>query len=156
MPLLKGIPTLKHMVTKRYSRPDNIFCTEGLKDLIVTCKVDPTIQPTSIDHFPMITKLLIPQERVKSLPSLNFREANWDIFKRELRTKLSTLPTETTITNIEQLNMVANHLTKAIQETIYQNIRKTKLKPDTKRWWNGDLNRLKKELHKLRANSYKF
>ena len=62
MPLSKGIPMLKHMVTKRYSKLDNIFCIEGLKDLIVTCKVNPTIQPTSIDHFPIITKLLIPQE----------------------------------------------------------------------------------------------
>ena len=28
MALPKGIPTLQHMVTKKYSRPDNIFITE--------------------------------------------------------------------------------------------------------------------------------
>ena len=118
MPLPKGIPTLKHMVTKRYSRLDNIFCTEGLKNIIVSCEADPTIQPTSTDHFPIITKLLVPQERVKSTPSFNFREADWDVFNRELRTKLNMLPAETTINNIEQLNTAASHLTKAIQETI--------------------------------------
>ena len=30
IPLPKGISTLKHMVTKWLSRPDNVFCTIGL------------------------------------------------------------------------------------------------------------------------------
>jgi hypothetical protein len=29
MPLPKGIPTLKHMVTRNYSRPDNVFFIDG-------------------------------------------------------------------------------------------------------------------------------
>ena len=37
MPLSKGIPTLQHMRTKRYSRPDNVFCTPSLLgDVVVT------------------------------------------------------------------------------------------------------------------------
>jgi hypothetical protein len=32
MALPKGIPTLQHMVTGRYSRPDNVFSTAGLSD----------------------------------------------------------------------------------------------------------------------------
>jgi hypothetical protein len=42
MPLPKGVPTLQHMVTGRYSRPDNVFCTANLIGLITQCEVDPT------------------------------------------------------------------------------------------------------------------
>jgi endonuclease/exonuclease/phosphatase family metal-dependent hydrolase len=63
MALPKGIPTLQHMVTGRYSRPDNVFTTTGLTELIVRCEVDPTLRPTSTDHFPIITNILLPQEK---------------------------------------------------------------------------------------------
>ena len=47
MALPKGLPTLQHMVTKKYSRPDNVFITPGLLDMITKCEVDPVIRPTS-------------------------------------------------------------------------------------------------------------
>jgi hypothetical protein len=52
MALPKGIPTLKHMVTKRHSRPDNVFCTDGLTEYITKCDVVPELQPVNTDHFP--------------------------------------------------------------------------------------------------------
>ena len=61
--LPKGAPTLQHMVTKRYSRPDNVFSTPGLTDLIIKCEVTPSLRPTSTDHFPIVTNILIPQAR---------------------------------------------------------------------------------------------
>ena len=59
MPFLKGIPTLQHMVTKRYSRPDNLFCTGNIANLITKCEVDPSECPTATDHFPILTNILI-------------------------------------------------------------------------------------------------
>ena len=41
MALPKDIPTLEHMVTKKYSRPDNVFCTDNLPDYITNCDVLP-------------------------------------------------------------------------------------------------------------------
>ena len=72
MALPKGIPTLQHMVTGKYSRPDNIFNTAGLTELITRCEVDPTTRPTSTDHFPILTDIILPQERTASQPSHNF------------------------------------------------------------------------------------
>jgi endonuclease/exonuclease/phosphatase family metal-dependent hydrolase len=46
MSLPKLIPTLQRMVTKRYSRPDNIFSTPGISELITKCEVDPSLRPT--------------------------------------------------------------------------------------------------------------
>ena len=35
MALPKGQPTLEHLVTKKYSHPDNIWCTEEIHNLII-------------------------------------------------------------------------------------------------------------------------
>ena len=69
MTLLKGIPTLQHMRTKKYSRPDNFFCTEALQEMITKCKVDPSSRPTSTDHFPIITHIQLPQDYINTPPS---------------------------------------------------------------------------------------
>ena len=114
MALPKGISTLQHMVTKRYSRPDNLFCTGNLLDQIIKCEVDPILQPTLTDHFPITAKLLITQERIIKTPSYNFREVDWELFRRTVREKLNKLPQPTTIHNNEQLNRDIHQLTSTL------------------------------------------
>ena len=138
MALPKGVPTLQHMVTRRYSRPDNLFNTTGLSGFITKCEVDPTLRPTSTDHFPIVTNIYLPQERTTAPPAHNFREADWDKFRRELRSKVNRIPNPLTINNPEHLADITEQLTKAIQETISENIKKSRPRPDAKRWWNGD------------------
>src|ERR1700678_538876 len=92
MALPKEIPTLQHMVTGRYSRPDNVFSTAGISDLITRCEVTPSLRPTSTDHFPIVTNIMLPQERVENTPSLNFREVDWELFRKKLSDKLDTAP----------------------------------------------------------------
>src|ERR1700679_1868337 len=120
MPLPKGIPTLQHMRSKRYSRPDNVFCSQGLRDQISICEVDASKRPTLTDHFPIVTHITLPQELVEDAPSFNFREADWDKFRDALRVKLSNSPDKPTINNQEQLNMATDHLVQALQETVYE------------------------------------
>ncbi|KAF9554543.1 hypothetical protein CPC08DRAFT_622352, partial [Agrocybe pediades] len=45
MLLPKGIPTLQHWVTNKYSRPDNVFGTRNLADLLVKCDTMPERRP---------------------------------------------------------------------------------------------------------------
>jgi endonuclease/exonuclease/phosphatase family metal-dependent hydrolase len=59
MALPKGLPTLKHMVSKRYSRPDNVFSTDNLADSVIVCNTVPQLQPTKTDHFPIKIELSI-------------------------------------------------------------------------------------------------
>jgi len=40
MPLPKGTPTLQHMVTKLFSRPDNFFCSEEMQEMVTKCDVN--------------------------------------------------------------------------------------------------------------------
>jgi endonuclease/exonuclease/phosphatase family metal-dependent hydrolase len=156
MPLPKGVPTLQHMVTKRYSRPDNVFCTPGITESITKCEVDPSLRPTATDHFPIVTNILLPQERANIPPTHNFREVDWNNFRSKLRIKLLNTPEPQNLNGIDQLSEAADHLTRALQETITEEIPKTKPKPDAKRWWNGDLKRMRKELNRLRIQSFRY
>ena len=156
MVLPKGVPTLQHMVTKRYSRPDNVFSTPILQDRITKCEVDPALKPTSTDHFPVITHIQIPQETVATQSSPNFRETDWDEFRKKLAPRLEHSPEKPIITNVEQLNTVVSDLTIALQETIQEVVKRSKPRPDSKRWWNGGLIKARKELYKLRADSYRY
>jgi hypothetical protein len=143
------------MVTGRYSRPDNVFSTTGLSDLITRCEVIPSLHPTSTDHFPIVTNIMLPQEKIDSPPSFNFREVNWDKFNKKLKVKIDTVPNPRHINNQEQLNAAVESLTVTIQETIKEVVTITKPRPDKKRWWNGDLARARRELNRLRNTSYK-
>ena len=155
MSLPKGAPTLQHMRSKRYSRPDNVFCTPSLSELIYKCEVLPELRPTLTDHFPIETVILLPQDQTTSAPAFNFRETDWDKFRQNLLPRLQPATDEQDITNPDQLNEAILHLTTALQATIQATVTKSKPRPDAKRWWNGDLRRAKKELNRLRATSYK-
>jgi hypothetical protein len=45
MLLPKGILTLQHMRSKKYSRPDNVFCTPITQDYIMSCDIDHEMRP---------------------------------------------------------------------------------------------------------------
>ena len=117
MALPKGIPTLQHMRSKRYSRPDNFFCSTTLQPYIIKCQVQAKSKPTSTDHFPIVTHIDLPQSRIPPDPSLNFKVADWDEFRQVLTNKLEALPQPEPINNVQQLDLMAYNLTTAIQET---------------------------------------
>jgi len=156
MALPKGIPTLQHMRSKRYSRPDNVFCTQPIMDHITRCEVDTRIRPPCTDHFPIATTISLPQHRIEEPPSYDFRNMDWEEFRTHLVSRLEEVPDPEAPTTKEQLHEMVRSLTEAIQDTIRAKVTLRKPRPDSKRWWNGDLKRLKRELNKLRANSYRF
>ena len=68
MILAKGVPTLQHMRSKHYSRPDNIFCNSSMTSMVIQCDINARAHPTKTDHFPIIMILELPQERIKLKP----------------------------------------------------------------------------------------
>lgn len=61
-----------------------------------------------------------------------------------------------TIDNVEHLATVAGQLMLAIQESILEEVPKTRPRPDSKRWWNGDLKKMWKAIYRLRSISYTY
>ena len=156
MLLPKGIPTLQHMRTKKYSRPDNVFCSSTLQPYVTKCEVEAQSRPTSTDHFPIVTHIDLPQSRIPPDPSYNFKMADWEEFKQVLITKLEAYPQPEPIKDPQHLEQMARNVTTAIQEAITEKITCSKPRPDAKRWWNSDLTARRKELNRLRADSYKL
>ena len=156
MALPKGQPTLEHMVTKRYSRPDNVWCTEELFDLIIRCEVDPSLRPPATDHFPIAMYIDLPQERSTPKVSYNFRAADWEDFQENLVIRLQEIPPPQQITTEQQFQEAAEGLTAVIQDTIRTRIPENKPCPFSKRWWNNDLSRKKTTIKKLSHTAYKF
>ncbi|PPQ78944.1 hypothetical protein CVT25_002395, partial [Psilocybe cyanescens] len=156
MALPKGIPTIRHFVNKRYTRPDNVWCTEGLLERIVRCDVDGFLQPPGTDHFPIVTIVDIPQSRTTAPPSLNFRMTDWKEFKTLLTTKITELPEPGIIQTKEELQETATALTTAIQLTIEAIVPINKPCPNSKRWWNRELSDIRKAMNKLSRTSYRY
>jgi hypothetical protein len=69
---------------------------------------------------------------------------------------LALAPNPPNINNQEQLTNAVDNLTQALQKTIQDTIPKTNPRPDAKRWWNGDLKKKRKELNRLKADSFRF
>ena len=156
MALLKGIPTLQHMRLKRYSRPDNVFCTPSLMGDVSKCEVVPDLRPPCTDHFPIATFLSLTQSRALIATNLNFRDTDWDQYRKELAKNLGCLPKPAPITTEEQIDRAASSLSTAIQSATTSCVKHAKPRPDAKRWWNSDLKKLQKRINRPRTDSYKF
>ena len=119
------------------------------------CEVKPEHRPTSTDHFPIETNINLPQTRILPDLSYNYRSADWEEFRKILNDKVKAIPGPTKITNMDQLNNTDDNLMQILQETIDKRVTKSKLRPDAKKWWNSDLSAMRKELNRLRSDSYK-
>ena len=156
MALPKGQPTLEHLVTKKYSRPDNFWCTEDIYDLIVRCEVDPSLRPPGTDHFPIATYITLPQERVVPKASYNFRVVDWEDFQENLAIRLLEIPAPQPLRTDQQFQEAAENLTAVLQDTIRTRVPVNKPCPFSKRWWNNDLSRKKTNMKKLSRLAYRY
>ena len=156
MALPKGQPTLEHLVTKNFSRPDNVWCTEDTFDLVIRCKVDPSLRPLATDHFPIATYIDLPQECMALKTSYNFRMVDWEDFQENLASQLLEIPPPQPLTTNQQFQQAAEDLMAAIRDTIHTRVPENKQCLFSKRWWNGDLSRQRTILKKLSRLAYKF
>jgi len=156
MALPKGQPTLEHMVTKRFSCPDNIWCTEDIYDQVIHCEVDPSLRLPVTDHFPIATYMTLPQERVTAKVSYNFRAVDWEDFQENLAICLLKIPPPQQLQSEEQFQEAAENLTVVIQDTIRTRVPENRLCPFSKRWWNNNLSQQKTLLKKLSRLAYRF
>jgi len=156
MLLPKGIPTLQHWVTNKYSRPDNIFGTRELTDLVVKCNTIPERQSVKTDHIPIVLILDISKSLAPITSTRNYRMTDWSLFREDLDKRLKEAPEWTAIDNEEEFNRQVETLMQIIQESIEARVPLSKPNPLSKRWWTKELNQMKKEGYRLSRTSYKF
>lgn len=82
MALPKDIPTLEACSKKNFTRVDNVFCSEELYDLFISCDTYPQWRPQKTDHMPIISILELQPERTVQVKKFNFKMTDWENLER--------------------------------------------------------------------------
>jgi hypothetical protein len=155
MALPKGTNTYQ-TAEGNWTRPDNVFASPEVADLIIQCNIDPSIRPIHSDHLPIVTVLDIRTEAAAARNAHAWKATNWEEFRDSLETTLRRLVgAPSRIETYEQLERTALLLDQAIEEVRDQHVREVTISPHTKRWWTPELT-LARQLHrKLKLKSHK-
>ena len=78
------------------------------------------------------------------------------MFRNNLHAKLTIAPILPQLTNPKQVNKAIKSPTTSIQSTINETAMQLKPRPNAKRWWNSDLNKMKKDLNRLKNFSFQY
>ena len=70
------------------------------------------------DHFPIITILKLPQERIKPKLVYNFQTADWSNILENLSIRLTEIPGPAPLQDDISFQRVVNDLTEVLQDTI--------------------------------------
>jgi len=118
MALPNGIPTHCHSITKWWTRLDNVFISENSTDMVIACDALTEHRGINTDHVPILMELDmgIVTNDVKPIP--NFREVDWDKFRKALTRHLGLAQAEEQIISQRQLDARCGVLTEAIQSMI--------------------------------------
>jgi hypothetical protein len=152
--LPSGTPTHKHNVTKHWSRLDQVFISDHSKNILTPCNTQPDHWGINTDHLPILTELNLKADVVEDAEIPNYRNMDWDNFRKELSTQLVKLAPPAPIVNQRQLDISCTSLTKAIQYTIESQVPVMELTSKSKRWWMKELMQLHQKMNKLGRQAY--
>jgi Endonuclease-reverse transcriptase len=133
------IPTHKHNVTKKWTRLDHVFLSEQSFDALISCEALVDNLSPNTDHLPILTKLdlTLAKTPAKSVP--NFRNVDWESFRKTLEGQLSEYGLPRTIKDQGELDQECSRLTTALQTTIQKEVPTAEIGPRSKQWWTKEL-----------------
>jgi hypothetical protein len=117
MLLPAGTPTIQR-ADGGWSRPDNVFGSTNLLEMLIKCDTEPDHRSPRGDHLPISTVFDLTIQHINHSPTRNFRETDWKKFGKELARQLRTIPPPVEITDAEHLNTAVDGLTSALSLTI--------------------------------------
>ena len=154
MALPSGTPTHYHNVMKQWTRLDQVFLSEHSDNVLITCDTLPAHRGIKTDHLPILMELNLSAAVTHDVPTPNFRNVDWDDFRKALSTNLTSHPSPPTLSNQRQIETACDNLTIAIQCTIREQVPVTNIMSKTKRWWTKELTQLRRVSDKLGRRSY--
>ncbi|KAF8575589.1 hypothetical protein K439DRAFT_1314220, partial [Ramaria rubella] len=129
--------------------PDNVFVSTNLSENVLRCTTLPEEWPARTDHFPIHTKIKILITFQVDQPKFNFRDMDWEEFRKSLEATLDMSQLESPITDEPSFYSRLKTLTKAILDSIKSSVPKTKPSPFAKRWWTREIAKKCKLVKKL-------
>ena len=127
MALAKGIPTHQHNATKKWTRLDQVFISEHTMEAVTICDTIPEERGVNTDHVPIVTVLDLKLMKAPTQLARNFREVDWMNFCTMLEEKLAEQGVPKNITTPHVLNLTCEKLTKALQDTIEEEVPRTEI-----------------------------
>ncbi len=156
MVLPPELPTLEATHTKNLTRPDNVFCMEGVLEHLRSCEVFPELSPTCTDHFPIQTIISIPTEAAPPRPRRDFRKVDWVEFNAALGHRLNERVHADVITTTEDFDDLLQKLMTDLQDTVAEQVPLVKDTPYRKRWWSKDLSCMRGVKERLASASFRL
>ena len=101
MALPPFILTLQSHSTGNHTRIDNVFCMEGLMDMIIKCNAEDSARPIKTDHYPIVTQIDIHAPTTAWKPRRNFRLTDWTELVKTLKDDLANIQVPTEIASIQ-------------------------------------------------------
>ncbi len=155
MALPPGVAMLEATRTKNTTRPDNVFCTEGVLERLRLCTALPADRPACTDHFPIQTIFDIPTAVAPVRPRRDFRRVDCGDFDRSLATRLEARNLLDRITSVARFDSMLDALMSDLQETIAEHVPMAKDMPYAKRWWSKELTAMRRQKEKLGRRSHR-
>ncbi|KAF5369381.1 hypothetical protein D9758_002542 [Tetrapyrgos nigripes] len=113
-------------------------------------------RPPNADHIPIITELNLRPPIIDETPRYNWKAANWEDIREQLKQELPALGPPKEIETIPEFWMAYEGFRKVINNIIEdeQLVLKTKLLPYERRWWNEELAGMQRDTRRLGRKSY--
>ena len=154
MVLPPGEPTRRDWATRNTTRPDNVFCSDGLADAIVKCEMHPGETPPTTDHFPINTTFQLDMTLATEEEKRNFRDVDWEAFGKALARRMEGRQWHEEVRMPEELEERVQDLEKAIADTIADNVPITGIHTTSKRWWLKELAQERKKYNNIARRSH--
>ena len=154
MALPPGIPTFRSDSTGNHTRPDNVFVSPDLLELIVRCDTIPEDKPGGTDHYPIILTLDILIMVTVPPPRPNFRAVDWPEFRKELEEHIKDIPVDTPVLDVLTFRTRLTALYTALKRTIEAKVPTSRPSAFVKRWWTKELDVMKGKKARLGRKSY--
>ena len=156
MALPKDLPTTLTQPNSNWTRTDNVFLSTNSMEVLVKCTTLPEERGPCMDHIPIDTVLDLPVIRTPPPVSLNFHVTDWDRFTDSLTENMSEIPPPGRIETEEVFHQKVTALSSALLVTVEQVTLKSKPVLHSKRWWNKNLENLRKVKNRLNSALYCF
>ena len=156
MALRPGVNTLESTSSKNYTRPDNIWVSDTLRQNIVKCDVLPAERPVCTDHIPIAITLDISPSRSTPSPRYNWRKVEWDDLIKDMEIELDKLPIPHTLYSTREFKTSLKNFEDTVNRVIDNHVPLSKPSPYQKRWWSPDLKKKRTEVRKLAHKVYKL
>jgi hypothetical protein len=143
-------------MTGNWTRPDNVWCSNTLDNLLIHCDTIPTICPPLADHMPIVIILDLPLPHPAAAKVLDFRAADWstinDALTAQLEAEYPTMLIKSKEEFLEKVSVVVH----IISETLVKHLDVKHPNPFKKQWWMKELSLLKKTQNCLSSKLFKL